>query len=336
MARKASASVTQRDSPMSGARPLAISVVISTWNRAASLARALDSLARLHPPADDWELIIVDNNSTDDTKRVCLECADAFPLRYSFDPTPGKWGAVNRAIPSARGTLLAFTDDDVVVEPAWLTALVSAAARHPEASFFGGRVLPLWESPPPRWLATRAEGALRGLAVSCNFGPTERPLSADDGVFLGANMAFRREVFERGWRFPESLGPRGATRNPGGETKLMSDLLADGTTAVWVPDAVVSHWNETTRATEAYLRKWFTAEGRSLVVQGTIARIGPTWVGVPRYLLRRWAQSAVTYGAARWLSPSDVWLQAEIEMARTGGAIGEFWRQRRRNPEQAT
>jgi glycosyltransferase involved in cell wall biosynthesis len=311
------------------------SVVISTWNRAASLARTLDSLIRVQPGPEGWELLVVDNNSSDDTKIVCLDRTGKLPLRYTFDRVPGKWGALNRVIPSARGHLLVFTDDDVDVEPGWLSALWYAAQRHPEALFFGGRVVPQWELPPPRWLVERAEGGLRGLAVSCNFGSVERPLSTEDGVFLGANMAFRRSVFERGWRFPESLGPRGSTRYPGGETRFMSELLADGAQAVWVPDAVVNHRNEASRATEAYLRKWYAGEGRSLVVDGTIEKVGPAWFGVPRYLLRRWAQSALVYVSTRWFRPASVWLPAEIQMARSSGAIGEFWRRRRGRPARS-
>lgn len=304
------------------------SVVISTWNRAASLAKTLDSLIRVQPFAEGWELIVIDNNSSDDTKTVCLDRAGRLPLRYTFDRVPGKWGALNRVIPSTRGHLLAFTDDDVDVDAGWLSALRDAAARHPRALFFGGRVVPQWEVPPPRWLVDRADGELRGLAVSCNFGSVERLLSPKDGVFLGANMAFRRCVFERGWRFPERLGPRGATRYPGGETRLMAQLLADGAEAVWIPDAVVSHRNEASRATEAYLRRWYAGEGRSLVVDGTIDRVGPVWFGVPRYLLRRLAQSALLYASTRWFTPARVWLPAEVQMARTSGAIGEFWRRR--------
>ena len=312
-----------------GIRTMDASVVISTWNRASSLSRTLNSFAGMQPVPGGWELIVIDNNSTDDTKAVCAERAGTLPLRYVFDPVPGKWGALNRVIPTTHGRLLAFTDDDVDVEPGWLAALCSAAGRHPDAAFFGGRVVPRWEAPPPRWLAERAEGELRGLSVCCNFGSHERPLPAEDGVFLGANMAFRRCVFEAGRSFPESLGPRGLTRYPGGETRLMTDLHADAVKAVWVPDAVVHHRNGAARATEAYLRQWYAGEGRSLVVDGTIGNVGPAWLGVPRYLLRRWVASAVVYVSARWFTSPSVWLPAEIQMARTGGAIGEFWRRRR-------
>jgi glycosyltransferase involved in cell wall biosynthesis len=306
------------------------SVVISTWNRAASLARTLDSLVRLQPLPEEWELIVVDNNSSDDTKTVCLERDGVLPLRYMFDAVPGKWGALNRAIASARGQLLVFTDDDVDVEPGWLFALWDAATRHPEAAFFGGRVIPRWEVTPPRWLLERTNGDLRGLAVSCNLGSVERQSSAQDGAFLGANMAFRSSVFEHGWRFPERLGPRGDARYPGGETRLMSELRADGASAVWVPDAVVNHRNDASRATGAYLRKWHVAQGRSLVIDGTIEKVGPTWFGVPRYLLRQLAQSACAYASTRLLASASVWLPAEVQMARTSGAIREFWNRRHR------
>ncbi len=333
-----------------------LSVIIATFNRAASLRRTLEGFTAQQAPAGlTWELMVVDNNSTDQTKQVCEEYArqamvgaaspprpgeanrggDAaptsglLPLRYIFEPRQGKSAALNRAISETSARLLLFTDDDVDVEPGWLAAYCAAAIRHPHAAFLGGPVRPRWETPPPRWLLDHSLDLLDGVTVHVEKGATERVLTAADKPVFGSNMAIRRSAFAGGLRFREDIGPTNGALMRGEDTELIKQLVARGNAGVYVPDAVAHHRNPPERMTERYVRHWFMGQGMKLV------RLAPTeftgnhlWRGAPRHLWRKCLSAGAKYVVTRWTCPARVWLPAEIQMARTWGMIQEI-----RNPK---
>jgi len=171
-----------------------ISVVISTFNRAESLALTLDSLRRQQtPPGIDFEVIVVDNNSTDDTKAVVDRLVrDGFTrLRYEFEPRQGVSYGRNAGIRAARGAILAFTDDDNDVAPGWVAAIKEVLDAHPEVAAVGGKILPDWPAPVPAWLD---ESHWSPLAI-LDYGNESFYTSANDTrCLLTANLAFRREA----------------------------------------------------------------------------------------------------------------------------------------------
>src|SRR5580704_12017464 len=133
-----------------------MSVIICTWNRAELLYHTLNSLAKSALPNDtEWELIIVDNNSTDETAGVCQEFLRQNPQRYRYmvEKRQGKSFALNTGIDNARGRILSFTDDDVIVDPAWLAETVRMFDSSPCIGV-GGRIVPLWNSKKPAWLTS--------------------------------------------------------------------------------------------------------------------------------------------------------------------------------------
>ena len=135
-----------------------ISVIIATRNRAESLRDVLDSLARQDTAGKfSYEVLAVDNGSTDTTRRVIETLQPAFPvsLRYCYEGRTGKPWALNAGIQESRGKLLAFTDDDTVPESTWLFALWSCFQEE-RADALAGRILPLWTAPRPSWLPERA------------------------------------------------------------------------------------------------------------------------------------------------------------------------------------
>src|SRR5215467_6100810 len=124
-----------------------VTVAICTFNRCAALDRTLRSFESLEVPQDiEWELLVVDNKSTDDTPGVVSRYAQKLPVRYFFEGTPGKSRAANLAVRQASGELMLWTDDDVIVDGRWLLEYVKAARACPDASFFGGTVEPLFEA----------------------------------------------------------------------------------------------------------------------------------------------------------------------------------------------
>ena len=306
-----------------------ISVIICTFNRCASLRQTLETCCTLKIPTGvTWELLVVDNNSTDHTKDVCQKFTGKLPLRYVFEARQGKSFALNQSISAAQGELLLFTDDDVDLDKAWLAATVEAARRYPEAGFFGGKVIPKWNSPPPRWLAEHSARMLSGVTVHYDQGPRERFLTSDSEVFMGANLSIRRNIFNNGYHFREDLGPNGHDQVRGEESKLLTQLLHDGCTGAYVPEAIVYHRNPRNRMTERYVREWFIGYGMSEVRCGEVSR-NHCLCGAPRHAWKTAILNCTKYLTTRWTCPSAVWLAAEIKMATMWGVITEMRRQAR-------
>jgi glycosyltransferase involved in cell wall biosynthesis len=234
------------------------------------LGRVLGAFARLIPPPCGWHLVVVDNGSTDETPGVLAAYAGRMALTVLSEPRPGKFRALNRAIPHLSGELTVVTDDDVLPEPDWLVRLALAAERQTRANLFGGTILPEWPEPPPSWLRPDAVdfGVLYALL--------RRPAGAcDHGGIYGPNMAVRSSVFAAGARFDESIGPNADDpRYPmGGETEFVVRLRQAGHVAWFVPEACVRHIVRREQLTEAWILQRAWRNGL-----GTGVSYPPDWV----------------------------------------------------------
>lgn len=225
---------------MSDARP-EISLAICTFDRAASLALVLDDLVAQRSPPARWELLVVDNASTDATRQVAERFGERLPLRLVDEPRQGLSHARNRAVEAARGDVLLFTDDDVRLEPDWLAAFALAFAQHPQAAFFGGRVSPDWGGATPRWFRAETAEQFAGVLVAFDRGETTRPLGADEPLPIGASLAFRLEALRRCGPFRTDLGVVGRGRGRGEETELLQRLVAGGRRGAYVGEARCRH-----------------------------------------------------------------------------------------------
>src|SRR5688572_25869200 len=138
----------------SSAHEPAISVVVCTHNRAADLERALASVFAQNSDGFAYEVVVVDNCSTDATPQVVQRAtASGAPVRYVFESALGLCHARNAGWRAARGAIVAYLDDDALAQPGWLAAIHTAFAAHPEAGVAGGRVDPIWEAERPAWLS---------------------------------------------------------------------------------------------------------------------------------------------------------------------------------------
>ena len=157
------------------------SVVIATYNRANDLRETLDSLSGLRPDGD-WEVIVVDNNSTDDTRQVVQVTRDIFPapLRYLVEPEQGRSPALNAGIRLAHGDIIVTTDDDVRVDADWLDRAGAGLESH-GCDYIGGRVLPIWGGPRPAWLANHG-GQQWAVIALLDYGPEPMVDCAAAGV----------------------------------------------------------------------------------------------------------------------------------------------------------
>jgi glucosyl-dolichyl phosphate glucuronosyltransferase len=264
-----------------------ISIVIATRDRARLLASTLDALADQRWPGCPFEILIVDNRSVDDTRTVVEAAAarSSVPIRYLYEARPGKSHALNSALEHAGGDLLVFTDDDVLPSPAWLAAYVRAFAET-GADFAAGRILPLWEAPPPRWMSP----ALYGVLAVPDGGPTRLPMGKrlnDHIMPIGANMAVRRHVVDQigGWN--PALGKLQGTLRTGEDHEFALRMIAAGFTGVYEPAASVRHRVPADRLEKRYFQRWFYDNGAIVAgLEDGYPTTDKYVLSVPRYLWR--------------------------------------------------
>lgn len=238
-----------------------ITVIIATRDRAAQLAATLDAIARLQNTGGDVEILVIDNASVDATPDTVTAAAarSPFPIVYLREERAGKSHALNTAISRARGDLLVFTDDDVLPEPAWLSAFVQAF-EETGADYAAGRILPLWEAEPPGWMSP----SLHGVLAIPDGGVERVPLGAgvNEGIMpIGANMAVRRYVLDRigGWN--PALGKLQGTLRTGEDHEFALRMTAAGFRGVYEPTACVRHRVPADRLQKPYFERWFYDNG---------------------------------------------------------------------------
>jgi len=223
-------------------RSVDVSVVIPTRNRADWLDECLSTLAQQRT-ASRFEVVVVDNASEDGTPGTIAawrERDDRF--RGVTEARLGRSAAMNKGVAVARGGLIAFTDDDVFVDPSWIEAYVRLFARHPGAELAGGPIYPIpRDGPWPGWYDDVAASSIGAVDYS-----GERRLTDRENVW-GANMAVRRALFERIGVWGEELGVRGTFHpnkvdpSKNEDTEFQERALAAGTAVWFCPDAKIKH-----------------------------------------------------------------------------------------------
>ena len=237
-------------------------VAICTWNRAQLLDKTLRQMALLEVPEGvEWEVLVANNNCTDNTDEVIARHADRLPIRRLFQPKPGKSNALNLASAEAAGKLILWTDDDVLVDRFWLAEHVAAARQWPAAVFFGGPIDPWFEGEPPSWLLrvfTRVSGAF--AANDLGVEPIEL---THELMPYGANFAVRRST-QIAFPYDTAPGPRPRSALRGEECDLVHRLLDNNLTGRWVPRAQVRHFIPKARQTVGYLHHSTAATASAL------------------------------------------------------------------------
>jgi glycosyltransferase involved in cell wall biosynthesis len=277
-----------------------VSIVIATRNRERLLRETLRCLLAQQWPSDRFAIIVADNGSTDGTRALIESFAatSATPrVRYLRVERPGKSFAVNAALATALAAddassgdhVIALTDDDVQPEATWIAQLCAAFAET-GADFVAGRVYPLWEIDPPRWMSP----ALYGVLAIPDAGDDRLEITAAQHrvVPIGANMAVRAEVVQRIGGLRTDLGKLEGTLRTGEDHEFFLRMLANGCRGVYEPRAIVRHWVPRERLERAYCRKWLYQNGRDVArLDATHTRAAKRLLGVPRYLWRQTAEN---------------------------------------------
>ncbi|MFC1684785.1 glycosyltransferase family 2 protein [Pseudomonadota bacterium] len=214
-----------------------LSLLIATRNGADTLPQALNSLCAQTLNARYWELIIINNGSTDSTTSILEHYTNKLPLTVLHEAKPGKNIALNQAIPLAKGDLIIFSDDDVIFHPDWLLLHMKAAADNPDFDIFGGPILPLWPHPPQQWILDNVPlGTTYAIHEQI---PHEGECSI--GIVWGANFSVRRAVFDTYGLLHENIGPQGTNYAMGSESAYLYKLHKLKHLAYFIPLATVRH-----------------------------------------------------------------------------------------------
>ena len=303
-------------------RPSSATVLICTYNRARLLDATLTSLCRLQA-SRPWDIVVVDNNSTDGTREVVARhtASSPVPVTWLFEPTQGKSFALNAGIQQSRGDIIVFTDDDVVVEEGWLEAACAPIDGVPGYEYTGGPVEPLWEVPPPAWV-DRTRGDLWGTLAILDYGAEPFVFEQRQRVPLGANMAVRRSLIERIGGFHPALGRRGRSLLGQEQAEFFSRARDAGARGLYVPQMRVGHHVPRARLTKHYFRRWWFWKGvcrariddlhRRTELGLDLTRV-PHVAGVPRYVWGQLPRSSFGWVTSR--SRGDLRSAARHEMA---------------------
>jgi glycosyltransferase involved in cell wall biosynthesis len=279
---------------------LDVSVVIPTYNRCELLPRALDGVLSQDSGDVRYEVIVVDNNSSDGTKDVATaRCGmGETSLRYLFEGQQGTAHARNTGIAAARAPIVAFTDDDVRVDRRWVAEIKRAFDEHPEVDCVSGPILPAWPTQPPEWLTP--DHWVGALALQ-EHGTEAFHLNADRPLSLaGANLAFRRSIFDRLGAFAPEFSKVGDQS----DTEMLIRLFQNGGQALYVPSILVTADVQAERLRKKYHRTWSFRTGRGQALmrfleifdrEGHLTRpepSGDTLYGVPAFAYRAFVQDA--------------------------------------------
>lgn len=228
-----------------------LSIVVATYNRSQSLLRTLRSVVGQTAPAEQWECVVVNNNSTDDTEAVFADFArenPTFDLRMVTETKQGLSNARNCGIEASVGDYIAIVDDDETLEDSFVESYIEFFDSFPTAMAAGGAVKACYESARPRWMSRFTEQMIANpldLDIAVTLFPQNR-------VPAGGNMAFRREVFDRVGLFNPQLGRNGKSLVGGEENDLFARLRRAGELLYFVPNAAIFHHIPDSKLTDDY------------------------------------------------------------------------------------
>lgn len=265
---------------------MTLDVVVPTYNRSALLRKTILSLLRAWRPKDlGITIIVVDNNSSDDTRDVVRELQQdaSLPLRYVLEATQGSSAARNAGIAHGQGELVGFVDDDEEIEGGWFLTIAREFAQ-PSIEFIGGPCLLNREVQLPDWMPPGYHAAVGVIIAKSRspYGPNH------NGILNGGNAVLRRTVFDRIGVFSPRLGRSAKNLLSEEDADLFRRLQAAGLQGTYVPELIIFHHLHEHRLTRGYHRRW--AYWRA-VSQGVLDReIRETvsyFLGVPRYKIGR-------------------------------------------------
>lgn len=239
-----------------------LSVVICTYNRGKYLAMVLNSLKDQNLPLHEFEIIIINNNSTDDTDQIIKSYQQnnpELPLHYYIEYQQGISYARNRGVEAARGDIIVFIDDDETVDPDFLQQINLFFTKYPDAGISSGPVIPVYETAKPEWLSPYI---MRAFTGAYDKGDQIKLLPAKDYPGTG-HACFRRDLFLKYGAFNTLLGRKGNSLMGAEDKDFFLRLINGGEKCYYLPTATIYHHIPESKLTDEFFRKLTFAIGKS-------------------------------------------------------------------------
>ena len=240
-----------------------ISVIICTYNRDKYIYNVLKSLALGTLEHSAYEIILVDNNCTDNTRKEVDHFCNVFPqvsLRYFVETNQGLSHARNRGIKESKGDILVYVDDDATVNPEYLKTYADWFESHPETDAAGGPIIPHYETgSEPKWMTYFIKRLLTGYLY---FGDKAKPFPGNNYPG-GGNAAYRSRVFEKVGLYNVELGRNGDSLGGGEEKDIFDKMKREGMQFVYLPDAILYHSIPGYKLEADYFNRLTTGIGQS-------------------------------------------------------------------------
>ena len=283
-----------------------VSIVICSYNRAKYIADALDSLYHQTTELSDFEVLLVDNNSTDNTPDVYNSWREKHPegnFQYITEHQQGASYARNAGAKLAKSDWLCFMDDDAVAFPDFIEHIINHTIEKPAVVGFGGKIIPKYIPEKPKWMSHYVSSLVG------NFDYSPVPCAFKKGKYpLESNMVVKKSIFDTIGGFNTSLPGVVGTVRIGGEGKeLFYKIMELGETIHYDPGIVVYHVVETSKLTKEYLYRVASGIGRGERVRTlSISRITYT-IKLMEYVLKLGASVVLGIKYAIMGNPSQSW-----------------------------
>lgn len=309
------------------------SVIVCTYNRAHNLPRCLGALARQQgAEAIAWEVVVVDNNSTDDTRAAVERLARELPItvRYAHEPQQGLNYARNTGIRESSGTYFSYVDDDIEVSPQWLSSLYGNFVAN-DADAVGGRIHLDPNTTLPNWIG---DDETKGFLGFQDFGDEPFRMDGRRRYPYGGNMAFHRRVVERIGYFNPLLGRKGEGRKrselfKGAETDYFHRLADSGEVCIrYEPNAIVYHQVQPFQLRKKYFRTIHSNAGYQRAFYDT-SDFPHTVLGVPRYLYPMLLSNIAEYVRRLVLQGPDAAFRQQMTVGHMIGTMLGYYRRPR-------
>lgn len=216
-----------------------LTAIICTYNRAKYIGPLLESIAANDLGKEEYEILLVDNNCTDNTREICEAFAEAHKdvqFRYVVEPEQGLSAARNRGIKEAKGDILVYIDDDALVDAWYLRTIAEYMAEHKDIDAVGGPIIPLYETKEPKWMALHTKELITGyLYQGEKIGPFVKRYPG------GGNAAFRASVFQQIGLFNTDLGRKGNGLMGSEEKDIFDKMHAQNMQVRYLPKMILHH-----------------------------------------------------------------------------------------------
>ena len=275
-----------------------LTLLVCTFNRARDLRDLLETaMAQEVDGTFTYEVLVVDNNSTDDTRSVTEEfvARSNGRVRYLFEARQGKSYALNAGLVAARGAIINITDDDFILPADWARRIVVALRSNPDQSFVGGKILPLWQGVVPGWL----DRTMWAPIALVDYGDRQLRVDLENQLCL-IGCSFRRNDLEAVGRYRGNLSVSKGLIGGVEDVEVMQRLTKSGRHGSYLPELFCHHKVQAHRLTKAYYRRWHLGHGRfyALLRDEDFERSAARFCDVPAHMYAQAAAAAV--GWCRW------------------------------------